>query len=335
MSLPVTILGGYLGSGKTTLVNHLLRSAAGRRIAVLVNEFGSVPIDTDLIEGADGGVLTLAGGCICCSYGDDLVAALQPTAARGDRIDHVLIEASGVALPGAIARSLGLLPGLELDAVVVLADAETIAARAADPYMGDTITRQLADADIVVLNKLDLVSHSAVEQAAACIARHAADARILAVANAAVPVEIVLGTRAPGATAGATAGVAGAAGDDTRPAAPPDGRDPPAPMPAGARHTAGLDSFSIAIDGPLDISRLAAALAGPDAGLVRAKGFMLDRDGAWCTLQIVGRRFAVGPAPSTAVTHAQGRLVAIAHGRRVDRNLILAALAAARSWSGV
>ncbi len=77
-ALPVTVIGGYLGAGKTTLVNHLLRHARGRRIAVAVNEFGALPIDQDLILGADGDVLTLAGGCVCCSFGDDLATGLRP-----------------------------------------------------------------------------------------------------------------------------------------------------------------------------------------------------------------------------------------------------------------
>ena len=74
--LPVTVIGGYLGAGKTTLVNHLLRNADGLRIAVLVNEFGTLPIDADLIEAQDDNVIAIAGGCVCCSYGNDLVMAM-------------------------------------------------------------------------------------------------------------------------------------------------------------------------------------------------------------------------------------------------------------------
>jgi G3E family GTPase len=161
--LPVTVIGGYLGAGKTTLVNHLLRHANGRRIAIAVNEFGALPIDDDLIVGASGNVLTLAGGCICCTFGSDLVAGLMEIAQRANEIDHIVIEASGVALPGAIAQSLCLVPGLSLDAIVVVVDAETVRARAADPYIGDTIVRQLVDADLVVVNKCDLVGEADVQ----------------------------------------------------------------------------------------------------------------------------------------------------------------------------
>ena len=94
MDLPVTVIGGYLGAGKTTLVNRLLRHA-GRRIAVAVNDFGALPIDQDLIEGADGDVLTLAGGCVCCSIGDDFLGGLAALAQRTN-IDHVLEEADAI-----------------------------------------------------------------------------------------------------------------------------------------------------------------------------------------------------------------------------------------------
>jgi len=94
-ALPVTIVGGYLGSGKTTLVNHLLRNANGVRIAVMVNDFGELPIDADLIEAQDGDVISLSGGCICCSYGDDLSLSLQKLRAQPTLPDHIVIEASG------------------------------------------------------------------------------------------------------------------------------------------------------------------------------------------------------------------------------------------------
>lgn len=99
--IAVTVIGGYLGAGKTTLVNHLLREREGRRIAVLVNDFGELSIDDDLIESTDGNVMRLAGGCVCCSFGSDLVAALMVMPDMLPRPEHILIETSGVALPGA------------------------------------------------------------------------------------------------------------------------------------------------------------------------------------------------------------------------------------------
>jgi G3E family GTPase len=109
-AIPVTIVGGYLGAGKTTLVNHLLRHSQGRRIAVLVNDFGELAIDAELIEARDGDMLQLAGGCVCCSFGSDLLAALLRLRDMQPAPRHILIETSGVALPGAVARTLTLVP---------------------------------------------------------------------------------------------------------------------------------------------------------------------------------------------------------------------------------
>ena len=108
--ISATIIAGYLGAGKTTLVNHLLRNNDGRRFAVLVNEFGELAIDADLIESDEGDLLSLSGGCICCSYGSDLMDALIKLSDRAADLDGLLIEASGVALPGGIgAGCMGMM----------------------------------------------------------------------------------------------------------------------------------------------------------------------------------------------------------------------------------
>ena len=166
MRIPVTLVAGYLGAGKTTLVNHLLREARGIRIAVLVNDFGDLPIDAELIEGQSGEVLTLAGGCICCSYGSDLMATLATLHEMPEAPQHILIEASGVALPGSIASAVGLIATLRLSAIVVLVDAGQIQRRATAAYVADTVLAQLAAADIVVVNKCDEISAS--QRAAVC-----------------------------------------------------------------------------------------------------------------------------------------------------------------------
>jgi len=193
VSIPVSLIGGYLGAGKTTLVNSLLRHAGGRRLAVLVNEFGALPIDADLIAARDDNLISISGGCICCSFGSDLVAALIDIRTRGQPIDHLLIETSGVALPGSIVQSIALLPGLAIDGVIVLADAETVEERADDRYMGDTVRGQLAGADIVVLNKVDLVSPERVAAISRRLAEIAPGARIVPAAKADIPAEIILG----------------------------------------------------------------------------------------------------------------------------------------------
>ena len=153
--IPATVIGGYLGAGKTTLVNHLLRTANGLRLAVLVNEFGALPIDDDLIIAREDNLISLAGGCVC-SFGSDLMAALMDLSQISPPPERVLIEASGVAMPGAIAASVDLLTAYAVDGVLVLADSETVRTRADDLFMGDTIRRQLGEADLILLSKCDV-----------------------------------------------------------------------------------------------------------------------------------------------------------------------------------
>lgn len=152
--IPIWLVTGYLGAGKTTLLNRLLAEPDGRRIAVLVNDFGSVDVDAALIAAHDGTTISMANGCACCTIGDDLGAAILRVQQLGT-FDRIVIEASGVADPARLA-DWALVPGLALDAIVVLADATTVARRAGDRYVGDTVRRQLAAADVLVLTKIDL-----------------------------------------------------------------------------------------------------------------------------------------------------------------------------------
>ncbi|NDE72833.1 MAG: GTP-binding protein, partial [Betaproteobacteria bacterium] len=206
---PTLIVGGYLGAGKTTLVNHLLRHADGRRIAVMVNDFGELTIDADLIEGAEGSVLALAGGCVCCSFGSDLLGALQDVLQRQPPPDLILIETSGVALPAAVARSARLLPGLSIDGIVLMLDAETVRQRSADPYVGDLVRQQLLDADLLILNKTELCSPKALAELHAWLPTMTTAGTPVVPANQArVPPELVLGFHA-----GSSAEPDGATGD--------------------------------------------------------------------------------------------------------------------------
>lgn len=274
--VPVTVIGGYLGAGKTTLVNHLLRHAQGRRLAVMVNDFGALPIDADLIEGErDGNLLSIAGGCVCCSYGSDLVDALMDLPARVGRPDRILIEASGVAIPGNVAGAVSLLADCRLDAVVVLADADNVLRQASDTYMGDTITRQLADADLVLVSKADLVSADELAAVRALVGRHAEGVPQLVIAPGDVPVEVLLDFAAS-------------------PAAERVFRAP------AAGHLVGLTSAHWHPHAAVDMDALVAALTAPAAGVLRAKGFLDDASGTRRLLQVVGHRTTVSAAPATA-----------------------------------
>lgn len=157
MQIPVTIVGGYLGAGKTTLVNTLLRNSGGRHIAVLVNDFGDINIDADLIEAAEEDIVRLTGGCACCRIGNDLASALAHVTAA-QNYHHVLVEASGVAQPARMAQAVTFVRSARLSGVVVVCDATVICKRLSDCYVGDLVKQQVVEAGLLILNKSDLVS---------------------------------------------------------------------------------------------------------------------------------------------------------------------------------
>ena len=155
MAIPLTVIGGFLGAGKTTLLNHLLAQKSGLRFAVVVNDFGDLSVDGDLLANHGGETIELANGCICCTMGDDLFLTLMQLVRQDDPPEHILVEASGVADPRPITNIAVLHNDLTPDAVIVLADAELIEERADDQYVGDTVLHQLAAADLIILNKCD------------------------------------------------------------------------------------------------------------------------------------------------------------------------------------
>ncbi len=271
-TLPVTIIGGFLGSGKTTLVNHLLRHANGVRLAVLVNDFGDLPIDAALIEGQDGDVINLSGGCICCSYGDDLSLSLQKLQAQPNLPDHIFIEASGVALPGAIAQSLSLLRAYRLEGIVVLADAATIQSSVAEKYIGDTVLRQLSDADLIVLNKLDLLSDAQARAIRLWIDEHYTQTPLIDAVNSTIDPAVLF--------------------ELNHTSKHPQNLK----QPNSANSV--FSTLSLSMEHVVDANRLATQLADKRCGLVRAKGFVMDTDNSLKTIQVVGRRWTVTPAPS-------------------------------------
>ena len=269
--IPVTVIGGYLGAGKTTLVNHLLRNAAGKRLAIMVNEFGELPIDEDLIEAEGDELISLAGGCVCCSFGSDLIEAMTKLATLNPRPDNVILESSGVALPGSIAGTLSLLPDFSIDGVVVLADAETVQQRAKDKFMADTILRQLGDADIVLLNKSDLVAADKFAKTRDWLKLFANNAQIVGTTKSVVSPAIVLRDFEWSI-------------DKLEDAAMP-------------HHQAPFSTRSLSMQDPVNVTQLIETLLSDYPGLIRAKGFLRDLRGDLKTLQMVGKRAEISAAP--------------------------------------
>lgn len=255
--LPVTVIGGGLGAGKTTLVNHLLRHAGGRRLAVLVNDFGTLAVDADLIAARADDLIAITGGCVCCSFGADLAAALGRMAGRNPRPDHLVIEASGVAIPSAIALSAGRTAEVAFDGLVVLV------AAGSETGDGDLLVRQLSGAQIVLVTKGDLVGSEAEARTLAWVADQTPEARVLPVRGGAVPIEALLGFGP---------------------------LDPAVPvLPHG---DTGFESVVLTPAGALNPAALAQALARAP-GVIRAKGLVQDRDGAVMLVQVVGAQWDV------------------------------------------
>ncbi|KAL1519174.1 hypothetical protein AB1Y20_003434 [Prymnesium parvum] len=305
MALPVTVVGGFLGSGKTTLLNSLLSHEGSLRIGALVNELGSVDIDSSLLVSSgtiSDGVVELANGCICCTINESLCDALTALLTQRDKLDCLLIETTGVADPGPVLQTL-LLPQfaslLRVDGVLTVIDGYSMARRlsdesshsreicptpagaARDVPQEDLVcfAQQLEAADILVINKTDLLSTPELHAVRAELRRRAPHARVLQCERGAVPLEVVLG----------------------EPAGPPRaGSGPPSvPFLPSVRNHLQRDGFrSVAFrrKAPLRLARFEfSRRTEPWSRVIRAKGFVYFEEcpGYCMTLQLVGARLDV------------------------------------------
>ena len=301
--IALTVIGGFLGAGKTTLLNRLLRQAGDRRLAVVVNDFGAIDVDGELVQSREGEMVSLANGCICCGVSGDFIGTLALLRDRPDPPGHVVVEASGVADPGAIVV-LGDMPGYRRDAAVVVADAETVRARAEDEGTRHGILAQLRAADLLVLNKVDLVEPERLAQTRRWLREVVGPSTaIVETSFGDVPVDVVLGTR-----------LARAGGQD-----------------GGHRHDGGahdhdepehpaFESWSWSGASPISGSGLVEELKALPDGIVRAKGLLHLREDAShrYVLQAVGRRFSIEPDRPWGAEPPASRLVVIGLPGSVD-----------------
>ena len=193
--IPVTIISGFLGAGKTSLLNHILNADHGLRVAVLVNDFGEVNIDAGLISGVSGeSTINLSNGCICCSIRGDLLEAAVELIQRPDPPEYIVLETSGVSDPLAVSLTFlarELRSSVRVDSMLTVVDSEQI--YRVDKKHRELALDQIAMADIVVLNKVDLVDDEKREELADFVKNLVPRARILETAHGKVPLDLVLG----------------------------------------------------------------------------------------------------------------------------------------------
>ena len=195
--LPVTIVTGFLGSGKTTLVNHILANQPGLRTGVIVNDLSDVNIDSELIIAAEDSLVELSNGCICCSLNNNFMDAVFRILDRRHRLDYLVVETTGVADPLPVALTFlrtELRDRIRLDSIVTVADAENLAL---DRFDGSAIRNQLAYGDVILLNKCDLVRIERLAALEAAIAKVAARARTIRTTHCDVPLALILSVGEP------------------------------------------------------------------------------------------------------------------------------------------
>lgn len=310
--LPVTLVTGFLGAGKTTLVNRVLRRFPEDRIGVLVNDFGDVAIDADLVVAAEGEVLTLANGCICCSLRSDLHRQMMSLAETEERPDHLLVEASGISDPATLLETLLQLERyqiIRLDGVVAVVDAERHASLSGSArHLAD---RQVMAADLVVLSKLDLVD----AEVAASLQTHlqSRGKRTLAAREGDYPLSSVLAPEGPRERSQES-----------------DPERAPTLRPESSGHD--FRTWCFESEEPLAFKALVAALRKLPVGVHRAKGFVhaVERPGARLVVHLVGDRVQVRTIGDWGDRRPLSRIVFVGEPDALDPAALEPALAACR-----
>ena len=314
--IPVTILTGFLGSGKTTLLNRILNGNHGLKVAVLVNDFGSINIDAELIVGVESNVISLANGCICCTIRDDLIATMLETINRPERPEYILLEASGVAEPSGIALTFNnpaFRDRIRLDSILCVVDAEQVFDA---PEMMELKLFQMACADMIILNKADLVDSDRTGKIREWLDSRFHRYRLIEASHCNVPLEVLLSVgRFDPARAGLNLNELMYHGCN----------DPLCNHEKHRHNHAKIFStWSYETDRPLSLEALREVASKLPANIYRAKGviYSSDEPARRAVLQVVGRRVDISLEEEWRGRPRRTQIVAIGAPGTIDKELL-------------
>ena len=326
-TVPITILTGFLGAGKTTLLNRLLTGDHGLRVGVLVNDFGSINIDAELVVGVDGNMMSLANGCVCCQIRDDLIESVAALLERPETIEYILLEASGVADPGGLFITFSdpkVRDRIRLDGIICVIDADQVFAHPEYPPLIELKLHQVGFADMLILNKVDLAGPEQVEQVRAWLDDHFNHLRIVETNYCEVPYQILLGV---GRFDPARAALSSHAGEH-------DCTDETCHDSYHAHdHSEVFGTWSYETDRPLALEALRDVMRKLPGSIYRAKGvvYLTDAPQRRAVLQVVGRRVDISLQEQWGDRAPHTQIVAIGAAGSIDADLLEASVTSCMS----
>jgi len=312
----MTILTGFLGAGKTTLLNRILTGNHGLRVGVLVNDFGKINIDAELVVGVDNNMISLSNGCVCCQIRDDLIESVVDLLARPEKIEYILLEASGVADPAGIFMTfsdINLRERIRLDSVTCVIDADQVFAHPEYPPLMELKLRQVGFADMLILNKVGLAGPVQVAKVRSWLDDHFSRLRIVETDFCRVPYEILLGVgRFDPIRAGHNSC------DGKHECTEPDCHNP------HHDHSEVFSTWSYETDRPLTLDTLREKLRKLPGAVYRAKGVIFTSEAPRhrAVLQVVGRRVDISLQDEWGQRTPRTQIVAIGAAGRIDASLL-------------